>query len=502
MVARPQWLLALALVCLGAVAVEESDILVIDGAESLAAAIEGHRVLLVQYYAPWCGHCKALAPEYAKAAAQLKAAAGAAPGAKLAKCDATAAPNKEVAKEAGVQGFPTMKLYTGNRASGAPVPPTQYNGGRQAGDIVSFVTKRAGPPCKTLESEAEAAAWEKGAQGVRVVGLFADLESEHAATLRAIALGAADVACAVSASPQVVAMYGNKDTPTVVLLKDFDEKRVDTAAMGREALEKFISDHKTPLLQEFTQEQSATIFSSHIQTHFLLFANKASPEYGPLSAQFEEAAKQFRGRALHVVMPSSQTDVMAYFGLQEDHAPAAVIINMANGMKQYRMPAAAELTAAGFAQFEESYFGGQLKPFLKTAEAVPDADGDNVKTVVGSNFAEKVMENPRDVLLMFYAPWCGHSKMLMVKLGELALRMKKHEDKLMIAMIDATANDVEHDKVDVEGFPSLKLFKGGAKDDPIDFMGERETADMMKFLAKHATYKFDEDGKNGKPDEL
>jgi len=492
---RSQWLLAF--VCLGAVAEEESDILVIDGAASLAAAIEGHRVLLVQYYAPWCGHCKALAPEYAKAAAQLKAA-GVAPGAKLAKCDATAAPNKEVAKEAGVQGFPTMKLYTGSSASA-----TAYNGGRQAGDIVSFVTKRAGPPCKTLESEAEAAAWEKGAQGVRVVGLFADLESEHAATLRAIALGAADVACAVSASPQVVAMYGNKDTPTVVLLKDFDERRVDTSAMGREVLEKFIGDHKTPLLQEFTQEQSATIFSSHIQTHFLLFANKASPEYGPLSAQFEEAAKQFRGRVLHVVMPSSQTDVMAYFGLQEDHAPAAVLINMANGMKQYRMPAAVELTAAGFAQFEESYFGGTLKPFLKTAEAAPDADGDNVKTVVGSNFAEKVMANPRDVLLMFYAPWCGHSKMLMVKLGELALRMKKHEDKLMIAMIDATANDVEHDKVDVEGFPSLKLFKGGAKDDPIDFMGERETADMMKFLAKHATHKFDEDGsKNGKPDEL
>ena len=87
-------------------------------------------VWLVEFYAPWCGHCKTLAPEFKKAAKALKGIV------KVGAIDLDV--HKGFGMEYGIKGFPTLKFFSGRGNL-----PTDYNQGRTAAEMVNFSMDKA-----------------------------------------------------------------------------------------------------------------------------------------------------------------------------------------------------------------------------------------------------------------------------------------------------------------------------------------------------------------------
>ncbi|XP_067008664.1 protein disulfide-isomerase A6 homolog [Anabrus simplex] len=87
---------------------------------------------LVEFYAPWCGHCKNLAPHWAKAATELKGKV------KLGALDATV--NTVKSNQYGVQGYPTIKYFAPGKKDSSSV--TDYTGGRTSSDIVNWALEK------------------------------------------------------------------------------------------------------------------------------------------------------------------------------------------------------------------------------------------------------------------------------------------------------------------------------------------------------------------------
>ncbi|XP_077348508.1 protein disulfide-isomerase TMX3 [Lithobates pipiens] len=98
-------------------------------------------IWLVDFYAPWCGHCKKLEPVWNEVGVEMRSSGS---PVRVGKMDATV--HSSIASEFGVRGFPTIKLLKGDMAY-------NYRGQRTKEDIVEFANRVAGPLIRQLPSQ-------------------------------------------------------------------------------------------------------------------------------------------------------------------------------------------------------------------------------------------------------------------------------------------------------------------------------------------------------------
>lgn len=416
--------------------------------------------------------------------------------------DATIA--KDLAGKFGIQGFPTLKFFPS-----ATADPVEYQAGREAADIVKYVKSKSGPVTKKLESVSE---MDKLTNDVIVYGLFAADSAEHKAFEEA-AVSVDDATFAYFANAATLAAartaLGQADA-SIVLVQKFTDEPVNQIVYKESAttatkISAFVSGHLLPSVIPFTTASAPKIFRGPIKTHFLLFADPEAPSTKGITAEFRKTAEAKTGKALFVTVAPSEDRIFSYFGITEADIPTAVLVSMPDGeqMKKFAFPKGNELVSSKFSEFLNDYLAGKLKAFLKSDE-IPASPTDNgVTVVVGKNFNDIVLNKDKDVLLEFYAPWCGHCKSLAPEYEKLAARFAsvKH---VTIAKVDATANEVEYEGVNVKGFPTLIFFPAGENKVVVEYDGSRDLAGLTAFLKKNVkrSFKLENDGEEDDDMEL
>ncbi|KAM6578666.1 hypothetical protein CsatB_030503 [Cannabis sativa] len=189
---------------------------------------------------------------------------------------------------------------------------------------------------------------------------------------------------------------------------------------------------------------------------------KLAPEYEKLGASFKKAKSVLIGK----VDCDEHKSVCSKYGVS-GYPTLQWFPKGSLEPKKYEGPR----TAEALAEFVNKEGGTNVK-----IAAVPSS----VVVLSSDNFDEVVLNNEKDVLVEFYAPWCGHCKSLAPIYEKVASAFKLDED-VVIANLDADKYRDLAEKYGISGFPTLKFFPKGNKAGE-DYDGGRDVDDFVTFI--------------------
>ncbi|MFH4979771.1 hypothetical protein AB6A40_006480 [Gnathostoma spinigerum] len=474
--------------------VADADVVATLKDDDFDSILEEHELALVKFFAPWCGHCKRLKPEFEKAAKKLR---GDDPPVFLAEVDCTDV--KETCKRFDVSGYPTMKIFRNG------VFEKDYDGPREAEGIVSHMRALTGPSSKPLNTMEEFKAFTSSDESV-VIGFF-EADSKLKDSYEKVTNTERDrFRFGTVTNKDIIAAEGFNDDIIVYVPKKLHNKFEENKFQ-------YVGNYDTDKIKEFLVKESnglcgvRTAGNSYQFEELPLFVAYYKVDY-ELNAKGSHywrnrvlrVAKKFKRNAHFAVSNKDDfTQEIKEFGLEDRIGSDTPIV--AALTKDGKFPMNMEFSSENLEKFVNDVLAGKAQSYLKS-EPEPESQAGPVKVIVAKTFKKEIMESGKDVLMEFYAPWCGHCKELAPKYDELGEKLAKED--VIIAKMDATANDIPT-PFSVKGYPTLYWVPKSDPQHPVLYTGAREVKDFIKFIAEHATdglKGYTKEGKKKKKSEL
>jgi protein disulfide-isomerase A1 len=298
------------------------------------------------------------------------------------------------------------------------------------------------------------------------------------------------------ASGECARAHGAKQN-SITVFRTFDNSPVHYEGdSSTQSVQAFMDKSAVPQLIEFSEDYIEPIFGKG-NPALILFTNDREASYNKV---FSQASSDLNGEILFVVSGTEQgiqQRLAEFVGVDASAAPTLRLLAPGEEMRKFIYHGQlSTLSVNSIKEFVQDFKAGVLRPHLKS-EPEPVNDGP-LTVIVGTTFDKIVNDPTKDVLVKYYAPWCGHCKSLAPVWEELAAHVAGNED-LIIAKFDATANEAAG--VSIRGYPTLKFYPKNNKAG-IDYEGDRDLASFKKWLSENSAAYREGAAKHTTSDEL
>ncbi|XP_065324915.1 protein disulfide-isomerase A4-like [Gordionus sp. m RMFG-2023] len=461
--------------------------------ENFDSFVPKYKLILIEFYAPWCGHCKALEPHYKSAAKELNQISDLDEHdfIKLAKIDATQ--NKNITSKYEVKGYPTLKIFRRGVAY-------EYNGPRDSSEnIVKYMLNQMGDGSKEFENLKQMRNI-MAPEEVTFIGFFESREDAKYHVYLDACSSLRDDFTFLHTFNQEVMMSTRVPNNTILLLQPekfqskYESLRFvfpEDDEVTSQTLKSFGEKWRRPLVGQMTKANRQFLFLTLPLCVVFYgidwsFDHIQNTQYW--RAKVLEVAKDFHPRITFAIADETEfQDELKK--LQLDESGEEVNAGCYTQSKRFRMDPE-EFEVDNYRSFIKEFQDDNLKPIVwsQPAPAVTANAQANVKTLVAHNLPNVFTDTgnrEKLILIEFYAPWCGHCKKLEPIYNKLGKKYLE-ENRIIIAKIDATANDIDKDIIQITGFPTLVLFKPPHINKvPVIYQGKREFDSLVEFVEAH-----------------
>eukprot|EP01112_Ceratiomyxa_fruticulosa_P001598 TRINITY_DN1177_c0_g1_i1.p1 TRINITY_DN1177_c0_g1~~TRINITY_DN1177_c0_g1_i1.p1 ORF type:complete len:661 (+),score=171.85 TRINITY_DN1177_c0_g1_i1:78-2060(+) len=459
--------------------------------------ISSNSPVLVMFFAPWCGHCKSLKPEYAAAAETVKKDKRG----YLAAVDCTK--DGDICGQFEVKSYPTVKYFKDGKEY------ADFGGQRTKEGLVEFMKSEPEAPWKATPSDvyhATAATFESVVLKEKLPALVMFYAPwcghcktfkpafQEAATLVKNAGKGHLVAVDCTKDRALCQKYGVKSFPTVTFFESETNTFAYPSARTASAIMEFMRNPQPPPPPppgwetepgteslNFLKENNFDDFLSKNPKTLVMFYAPWCGHCKAFKPAFQEAAatvKKAGNGALAAVNCDEDGSLCRKYGV--DGYPT--ILYFKNGQKEGEFQGGRTADGvAGFMQDPE----GNIAAGKATKPTEPDWSKEetakDIAFLTTENF-DKYMSEHSSVLTMFYAPWCGHCKKFKPALEKGATELAKNENKRgYIAAVNCDDQKSLCAQYNVGSYPTLKYFKDG-KVEIEEYTNPRTFDGIMSFM--------------------